>query len=195
MPRSRRRKPKPPVAKTAAARTSPKLPSPPPPKRWGWKLWGGLGAAISFIIGSLVLLPQVTIDPTSTPQPSNPFSGVFKVENDSVYPIKHARIVAYLWCAKLGMGTDTTPPSLCMKGNIPSSKSDWDDRTIAPHDSYEVNVGDVLFGTPQRLLYADISIKVTYQPWFLPSALEREQRFYTRRKDDGGIDWLHKPME
>ncbi len=165
----------------------------PPKKRLGWVV-----TAISLLLGAVGLTaiwPQVTIDPTNAPQPSNPFSGIFKVENGQLYPIENVRIEAYMWCVKMGRGTDTTPPSMCMKGNIASSKREWNGRTIADHDAYEVTVGDVLFSTPQYLLYADISIKVTYQPWFIPYRLEREQRFYTRRKDDGEIEWLHKPLE
>jgi hypothetical protein len=159
------------------------------------KLWGGLITTISLILGALVLWPQVTVEPTSAPQPSNPFSGVFKVENGQFYPIEDVRIATYMWCAKMGTGTDTTAPSLCKKGNIASSKKEWNNRTIAGHDAYEITVGDVLFGTPQHLLYADISVKVMYQPWFVPLRVEREQRFYTRRKDDGEVEWLHKPLE
>jgi hypothetical protein len=183
MPRSRRRKSNP------AAKAVPDNPS--RMKKW----WGAAITTVSLILGALVLWPQVTIDPTNAPQPSNPFSSVFKVANGQLYPINHVRIEAYLWCAKIGTGTDTTPPSMCMKGNIPGSKREWSDRTIADRDAYEITVGDVLFGTPQHLLYADISIRVLYQPWFVPIRLEREQRFYTRRKDDGQIEWLHKPLQ
>ena len=34
-------------------------------------------------------------------------------------PSERVDIEAYLWCVKMGTGTDTTPPSLCEKGNIP----------------------------------------------------------------------------
>jgi hypothetical protein len=160
-------------------------------KKW----WGGLITTISLGLGALVLWPQVSITPTGPPQPSNPFSGVFKIENGQFYPVEKVAIEAYLWCGKIGSGTDSTPPTMCKKGNIANSKKEWNNRTIAGHDAYEITVGDVLFSTPHRLLYADISIKVMYQPWFVPFRLEREQRFYTRRKDDEEIEWLHKPLE
>jgi hypothetical protein len=76
-----------------------------------------------------------------------------------------------------------------------SSKNEWNGRTIAPDDSYEIDVGDMLHATPSALLYADISIKVSYIPSIVPYHLAKEFRFYTRRKDDGGIEWLHKPLD
>jgi len=83
---------------------------------------------------------------------------------------------------------------MCKRG-MASSKQEWNKRTLAADDSYEIDVGDVLFATPSALLYADISIKVSYTPWVVPYHFNKEFRFYTRRKDDGGIEWLHKPLE
>jgi len=148
-------------------------------------------SVVSAIVGILALLPDVTIEPASAPEASNPFSGVFKVANGQIYPIEHVHIEAYLWCVKMGAGIDPTPPSVCEKGNIPSSRSQWN-QDIAPHGSRQIIAGELLYGTPRALLYAEISIKVSYRPWFLPISLEREDRFYTRRKDNGDIEWLSK---
>jgi hypothetical protein len=196
MPVSKVRKKRP--VQPAAAINKP--PSPPPAKThwwwWGWLKWivGALGGAVavaSTIIGLLALLPAVTIEPANAPEASNPFSGAFKVANSQFYPLWHVRIDAYLWCVRMGTGTDTSRPSFCEKGNIPSSMPAWN-QDIASHGSREIVAGEVLYGTPRALLYAEISIKVTYQPWYLPISLEREDHFYTRRKDNGDIEWLSK---
>ncbi len=52
-------------------------------------------------------------------------------------------------------------------------------------EAYEISLGDVLFATPSALLYAEISINVTYTPWVLPYHLNKEIRFYSRRKENG----------
>lgn len=187
MPKSRGRKPKRPAQPVTITKKPPA--SPPTKGRWGW-LITGLGI-VSAIVGLLALLPAVTIEPANAPEASNPFSGVFKAVNGQIYPIEHVHIQAYLWCVKMGTGTDTTPPSMCEKGNIPSSMPAWN-QDIAPHGSRQISAGEVLFVTAHALLYAEISIKVSYQPWFLPVALEREDHFYTRRKDNGDIEWLSK---
>jgi hypothetical protein len=146
---------------------------------------------VSAAVGLLVLLPNVTIEPSSAPEALNPFSGVFKITNNQFYPIEHVHIQAYLWCTKMGTGTDTTPPSFCEKGNIPSSMPARN-QDIAAHGSRQIVAGEVLYGTPHALLYAEISIKVSYQPWLLPIPLDRDGHFYTRRKDNGDIEWLTK---
>jgi hypothetical protein len=76
------------------------------------------------------------IEPTNAPEASNPFSGIFKVANTQFYPLDDVRIKAYLWCAKIGKGTDTTPPTMCKRG-MASSKQEWNKRTLAADDSYE----------------------------------------------------------
>ena len=166
-----------------------------PKRRWAKGLT--VFAAIFGVFTGAVstLWPRPTIEPTNAPEASNPFSGIFKVANNTqLYPLDDVRKEAYLWCAKIGRGTDTTPPTMCERG-MASSKQQWNKRTLAADDSYEIDVGDVLFATPSALLYADISIKVIYTPWVVPYHLDKEFRFYTRRKDDGGIEWLHKPID
>jgi hypothetical protein len=158
---------------------------------------GIVAGAVGLSAGAFGLLnewPRPTIELTYAPEASNPFSGIFKVENTRFYPLDDVRIEAYLWCAKIGRGTDTTPPTMCKRG-MASSKREWNKRGLAADDPYEIDVGDVLFATPSALLYGDISINVSYTPWVVPYHFNKEFRFYTRRKDDGGIEWLHKPLD
>jgi hypothetical protein len=185
MPESKGRKPK----RAAQPASIKKKPPVRTKGRWGWLVTAL--AIVSGIVGLFALLPDVTIEPANAPEASNPFSGVFKVANGQIYPIEHVHIQAYLWCVKMGTGTDTTPPSLCEKGNIPSSMPAWN-QDIGPHGSRQIIAGEVLYGTPRALLYAEISIKVSYQPWFFPIQLEREHHLYSRRKDSGDVEWLSK---
>ena len=184
MPESRGRK-----AKRTAGPKTPKKPPPPSKSRWGWVL-KALGAVVSAI-GLLALLPAVTVEPSNAPEASNPFSGVFKIANAQFYPIQRVRVQAYLWCVRMGAGTNTTRPSLCIKGNIAGSRPEWN-QDIPARGSRQIVAGEVLYGTPNALMYAELSIKVSYQPWFLPISFEREDQFYTRRKDNGDIEWLSK---
>ena len=200
MPESRRRKPKKRRQVTAQIR-KPKAVTMQATtvdlERWLAKGFGVFLAIFGVLTGSaglFILWPRLTVEPTNAPEPSNPFSGTFKVANTQFYPLDDVRIEAYLWCAKIGRGTDTTPPTVCERGSA-SSKQEWNKRTLAADDAYDIDVGDVLFVTPSALLYADISIKVSYTPWVVPYHFNKEFRFYTRRKDDGGIEWLHKPLD
>jgi hypothetical protein len=67
-----------------------------------------------------------------------------------------------------------------------SSRHEPNKRTLTADEAYEISLGDVLFATPSALLYAEISINVTYTPWVLPYHLNKEIRFYSRRKENGG---------
>lgn len=141
------------------------------------------------------MLPRPVIDPSSPAEASNPFSGIFKLTNNTIYPLEDVRIEADLWCAKIGRGADTSPPDACPRIGMPSSRKAWNKRTIARDDAYQINIGEILYATPGALLSADVSLKVSYRPWGLPFHLDKEYRFYTRRKDDGTIEWLHRPND
>lgn len=185
MPESRGRKPK---TKPITLRTK-AITKRPRRSRWGWLITAF--TLLAGAVGFLVLLPAVMIEPSNAPETSNPFSGVFKVMNEQFYPLQHVHIQAYLWCVKMGTGTDTSRPSMCEKGNIASSRPEWN-KDIAPHGSRQIIAGEALYGTSHAILYAEISMKMSYTPWFLPIQLEREDTFYTRRKDNGDVEWLSK---
>jgi hypothetical protein len=187
MPKSRGRKPK------QTDKTPPQAAKPKGLLAKGWGVFVSLLGLAATAVGLVVLWPQPTIEPTNAPEPSNPFSEIFKIANTQFYPLEDVRIEAFPWCAKLGRGSDTTPPTMCERG-MSSSKREWNKRILAGGESYEIDVGNVLFATPPFLLYADISMKITYKPWIIPCQISKEYRFYTRRKDDGGIEWLHKPL-
>jgi len=200
MPESRRRKPK----KRRQVTTQIGKPravtmqvTPAQPKRqWakGFSVFVAIFGVVAGTVSLITLWPRPTIEPANAPEASNPFSGIFKVANTEFYPLDDVRIEAYLWCAKIGRGTDTTPPSMCARG-MASSKQEWNKRTLSGDDAYDIDVGDVLFATSYALLYADISIKVSYTVWEVPYHFSKEFRFYTRRKDDGRIEWLHRPLD
>jgi hypothetical protein len=188
MPVSKGRKPKPTPKISAPKKRPPALP--PSSKKWWARVAGILTFGMAVVGLTIAIWPKLTIEPTKDPQASNPFSAAFKVTNGQFYPIESVHIQAYLWCVKMGTGTDTTPPRMCVRG-LPSSKRQWDG-DIGPYGSRDIVLEDVLFATPNFILYAEISIKVTYQLWIVPFPRELERRFYSRRKDDGQIEWLNK---
>jgi len=74
-----------------------------------------------------------------------------------------------------------------------SASKRWSKHLLLPHESYEFTPGDVLFATPGGLLYAQISISISYEPWHIPYMMHKEMRFETRKLQDGTIEWLHLP--
>jgi hypothetical protein len=197
MPESRRRKPKKQrqVATqmgTSKAATAQSIRA--QPKRRVGKVIAALVTLFTVFTGAVVLWPRVTVEPTGTAEASNPFSGVFKVTNAQFYTLEDVRIEAILWCVKIGLGTDTTPIDRCERG-MPSSKHEWNKRTLTADEAYEISLGDVLFATPSTLLYAEISVNVTFTPWVVAYHYNKEFRFYSRRKEKGEIEWLHRPLE
>ncbi len=62
-------------------------------------------------------------------------------------------------------------------------------------DKFTVRLGDKFeVVPPARLAYADITVVVSYRPWFLPWRREKEVRFYTKSRPDGFLDWLYAPL-
>jgi hypothetical protein len=124
----------------------------------------------------------------------NQSTGYFKVTNEQVYALTDVSVEASLRCAKIGRGTDVTPPNRC-EPSMHTSKERWLKHVLQPRESYEFSPGNLLFVTPGALLYGQMSIFIIYQPWKLPIHLNKEVRFETRRLPDGQVAWLHIPVD
>jgi hypothetical protein len=157
---------------------------------------GAVGAALGLPLAIKDFWPQISVEPTAAADPSNPFSGIYKITNEQGYPLTDVSVEASLRCAKIGRGSDTPPPGKC-EPSMHTSRPLWTKHTLEPHETYEITPGDLLIVTPPTaLLYAQISIFVSYRPWKLPIPLRTmEFRFQSRRLSDGKIEWLHLPAE
>jgi hypothetical protein len=133
--------------------------------------------------------PQISVEPSAAAEASNPLSTYFKITNEQVYALQDVSIEASLRCARMGRGSYTAPMERC-EDSMHTSKKRWTKHALAPHEPYEISPGDLLFVTPGALLYAQMSIFVTFQPSRLPFHLNKEARFETWRLDDGSVQWL-----
>jgi len=162
---------------------------------WGWlKKLGPTGAALALVYTVLRFWPILSIEPTAAAEPSNPLSGYFKITNEQVYSLTDVGIEVSLRCARIGRGDYTAPMSNCQP-SMSTSKQLWKNHTLEPHEPYEITPGDLIFVTPNSLLYAQISFFVSYRPWKIPYHLTKELRFESRRRADGKIEWLHIPAD
>jgi hypothetical protein len=143
---------------------------------------GAVGAALGLPLAIKDFWPQISVEPTAAADPSNPFSGIYKITNEQGYPLTDVSVETSLRCAKIGRGSDTSPPGKC-EPSMHTSRPLWTNHTLEPHEPYEITPGDLLIVTPPTaLLYAQISIFVSYWPWKLPIPLRTmEFRFQSRR--------------
>jgi hypothetical protein len=155
---------------------------------------GLIGGVLGLIFTIMRLWPQIAIEPTAAADASNPFSGYFKITNEQAYPLTDVGVEASLWCARIGRGDNTSPIDKCER-SMRTSKQRWTKHVLEPHEPYEITPSELMFVTPaSALLYAQVSIFVTYKPWKLPIHGEKEFRFESRRLPDGKIEWLHIPV-
>lgn len=158
------------------------------------KVVGGIGTILGLLYTISQLWPEISVEPTAAAEPANPFSGYFKITNERGYPLTDVGVETSLRCARIGRGSDTSPSDKC-EPSMHTSKRLWTNHTLEPHEPYEITPGDLLFATPGALLYAQISIFVSFHPWNLPIPFKKELRFELRRHSDGKIEWLHLPAD
>jgi hypothetical protein len=155
----------------------------------------GAGAVFGLLLTIFHWLPQISVEPSAAADlVSNPLSGYFKITNEQAYSIEDLSVEVSLRCWKMGRGNDTSPMNKC-EPSMHSSGSRWEKHTLGPHESYEISPGERLFVTPGALLYAQLDIFVSFQPWKVPWHIHRPFRFETRRLSDGSIQWFHIPND
>ncbi len=203
------RKPRPKKPQRAISSSNAKAAPQPPQEEVRRPFNSALIVKIASVVGTLLTLaaaiiglplaifhwwPQITVEPSAAADLiSNPLSGYFKITNEQTYPIEDLSVEVSLRCAKIGRGDDTPikdcPPSMH------TSKQRWTKHTLDAHESYEISPGEMLFVTPGALLYAQLDVLVSFQPWKVPHRFDMPFRFETRRPSDGGIQWVHIPND
>jgi hypothetical protein len=151
--------------------------------------------AVITVVGIFEFDPRVTIEPSGPADPANPFSGYFKVTNNQVYALENVHITASVWCAAIGRSASNIDDMDKCERSMNLSSKEWQGHALQTDESAEITLGKVAIVTPpSALLYAEISIRVSANPWFWPFPFDREYRFAMRRQSNGDISWLHKPM-
>lgn len=169
------------------------MPTPEPPREWAWKRWASAFTALVGVLGVLHYLPSITVKATADADPANPLSAVFELTNEQVYDLNDLGIEVSLRCGRIGHGTNTDSMD-CKRPSMRSDNQRWSQHDLGAHRSYEFTPGDRLFITPGAMLYAQISIYVSFKPWLMPFWWpEQEYRFETRVRSDGKVDWLKIP--
>lgn len=154
-----------------------------------------VGGALGLVITISHFWPYINIESTAAASSSNPLSGYFEVLNEQSYSLEDLKIEASLRCARVGYGNNTAPMEKC-EPSFHTSKQRWSKRTLRPHEAFEISPGELMMITPpDAMLYAQISIFVSFKPWVMPFHQTREMRFESRRLEDGKVEWLHIPTD
>lgn len=165
-------------------------------------VWGIISVG-AVLLAYAVLLPRMSIMLGAVPQPSDPFSGSFRLINNQFYSIRSVDVRASLWCFTIG-GQASNPPPIDNAHCLPSmklSKPDWHNHALEADEGWDLSLAGLFaVSQPSALRYADAVITVYFRPWFWPSFIPfplspRDFRFYTRRLDAGGVEWLEKPLD
>jgi hypothetical protein len=146
--------------------------TPPPANGRFWtksKAAWGIFSAGAVLLAYTVLLPRMSISPSAVPQPSDPFSGSFRLVNNQFYSLRDVNVRASLWCFIIG-GPASNPPPIDNAHCLPSmqtSKAEWHDHTLEADEEWDLSLAGLFaVSQPSALRYADAVITVYYRPWF-----------------------------
>jgi len=185
MSKSRKRKPK----------TKKEAPPPPlpPPTKWWTPLRGivaGGAATIAFAAAVLTFLPRVSIEPAMAPDVATGSWGTFEIANTGYIPLTGTRTSMGL--CFIG-GRINEPPNYACHGPLKSRFHfmPWDHPWLGIDEKFTISLGNLIQIPPGG--YANISLILSYRPWFLPWRVEKEVRFVTMLARDGREYWSARP--
>ena len=184
MPKSRKRK-------QTAKKTNP--PKSQPPTKW-WtplrRIIAGGAATIAFLAAALALLPRVSIEQALAPDVSTGSWGTFEIANTGYIPLTDTR--TSMGICFIG-GAITEPPNYVCHGPLKSRSHfmPWDHPWLGIDEKFTIGLDKLIQFPPGR--YADISLIVSYKPWFLPWRMEKEVKFVTMLARDGREYWSARP--
>jgi hypothetical protein len=168
-----------------------------PPKRKPQKIVWGTVSVVATLLAFLVLWPRVTATIANPPiDPQNVLSASFSISNTGNIPLNHVNIsviVSYLSIApKNHVIVQMAGPDMGTgKQGLDFVNPSWQNHqidtnesvTISPESQVDVKVSE-----------ADIVIRTSYEPWFIPVRLEKRFRFVARKDGSGNIYWRAWPL-
>jgi hypothetical protein len=156
----------------------------------------GAAALILGVYASYVqLAPRISVSPSASLNPSDPFSTPFEVSNDGYLSIRDVQFLCRL------TDVQAQPPGINLSfENIGVMGPDQflgdksqNIRDIGPgrQATTKCNLSPIFPVMP--IDRADISITVSYKPDYLWSPRSEDFRFVTVRSSDGQLRWVRQP--
>lgn len=152
--------------------------------------WEAL-ALISFLIAILTFYPKTSVDPGESTNPYDPFRTPLIIKNEGRLPI---------WDIECEFMNDsiTTISGMQIKDNVikftekfPRLNSNKSLPIFLTEYSYKIPRAFPLL--PNEIKSAEISINITYKPFWLLLTLSDKTRFRLIRKQNGEYRWLKHP--
>jgi hypothetical protein len=162
-----------------------------------WTL--GIATIVGAVVGLLIFLPRVTVEPAGQIDPSSPYPIPFTIINTGIIPLMNLQPAVGLCSVTLTMEKKPpqSPPDSCA-GSLGTRfvMPQWFIRKLSMDERHVVRFDDVFDITEGvKLAAADISIIIQYDPWMLPIRREKEFHFATRFEKDGKLSWIPRPLE
>jgi hypothetical protein len=157
-------------------------------RRW-WtplrKVLAGMGGAIGLVAALVTFVPHVLIVPDVPPDQVSGSLGTFQIENVGIVGLSDVQTY-------IGICSGNNPHYQC-KGSLQSRLHflRWDHPWVGPDDRYSIDLKD--FWRMPGFKWMDMSLIVSYRPWFLPWRREFEVRFITDFQPDGKVVWAARP--
>lgn len=151
--------------------------------------------ALVTLAGLVVFWPRLTVEPGGQTDPSNPHPIVFTITNTGIIPLENVQPA--LGLCELSFGEPRNPIDRCVSPlGTKLVFVPWAVKKLSMDEKHQIRLDDFLGGAPgAKFGAADISIAVSYNPWFFPIRREKEFRFVTRVENDGKLSWIPRPLE
>ena len=155
--------------------------------------------AFCTILGLIALWPRVVVEPIGQIEPSDPHPIIFRITNTGFIPLWN--LLPGFGLCSLDIISDPAKPTNPQGGCQHSLESilvrrDWFVSVLARDEHTEIRLDDLFdIKAPAKLGYADISVVLSFNPWFFPKTKKLEYRYYTRVEKDGKLSWVPRPLD
>jgi hypothetical protein len=157
---------------------------------WLWSIV----VAVTTLAGLLIFRPSVAVDPQELLNPSNAFTALIEITNNSAFAIHNTTVECLLGSAAVG--------GIVVLRNNRFVGRDFI-RVIDPEESVTVHCpvlgkpGETptsVVGTELPLQSADLTIIVGFRPSFWPVRTRINRRFVTAANSDGTLRWIRRQV-
>lgn len=163
------------------------------PHRLAWGVFVVFATLIGVASSAAAFLPRLTLAPVGSFDPSTPSPTIFRISNAGV--VRLVDVQPTLGLCELRFEGAPALTGVCSHDKVSSRlMPSFLHRDALDVDGFfDISVQEILNPGPRPYAYADISIGVSFYPWFFPFwKQEREFRFVTKKGGDGKLYWQAK---
>jgi len=147
--------------------------------------WAVSGAVIALASAYVTFYPRPVLVASETRDPTRLFHLIVTLSNNNLVPLEDVKVSFFA-------ENLVTTQEVQMNG-VTTGQFGWTTPRLSADDRFDIDLSKSIVVDPKHVSQADIRVRVSYQPWFIPWTRLKEFPFHAQKQTDGTLRLMAVP--